>query len=149
MILDGPWDMINLKKSVKFQIGIATIPSINGHSVSQTAGSGFGISKTTKDPQDAWLAITALTDPVAEQYLAANGRAFTARKAQQKYWYINAVPGAEQVLSYQQNNSVPYLTTPNWTQVETLSQNYLTTIVNQGGSASKALNTIQQLATSQ
>lgn len=149
MILDGPWDMINLKKSVKFQIGITTIPSINGRSVSQTAGSGFGISKTTKDPQDAWLAITALTDPAAEQYLAANGRAFTARIAQQKYWYINAVPGAEQVLSYQQKNSVPYLTTPNWTQVETLSQNYLTTIVNQGGSASKALNTIQQLATSQ
>ena len=50
MYTDGPWDMINLKTSVKFNMGIATIPSINGHSISQTAGSGFGISKTAKDP---------------------------------------------------------------------------------------------------
>ena len=28
MFLDGPWDMINLKNSVKFKIGIATIPAL-------------------------------------------------------------------------------------------------------------------------
>jgi ABC-type glycerol-3-phosphate transport system substrate-binding protein len=145
--LDGPWDMINLKNSVKFKMGIATIPAINGHSISQTAGSGFGIAKTAKDPQDAWLAITALTDPAAEQYLATVGRAYPGRIAQQKYWFANAVPGAQKVLTYQENSSVPFLTTPNWNQVETLSQNYLTTIVNEGGSASKALATIQQLST--
>src|SRR5262249_24367682 len=49
MFNDGPWDMINLKTSVKFKMGIATMPSINGHSISHTAGSGFGISKTAKD----------------------------------------------------------------------------------------------------
>src|ERR1019366_4915684 len=149
MTLDGPWDMINYKTSVKFKFGIATIPSINGHSISETAGSGFGISNTTKDPQDAWLAIQVLTSPEAEQYLASGGRAFAARVAQQKFWYANAVAGSESVLSYQQHSSVPFLTTPNWNQVNNLAKQYLTSIVNSGGSAAQALATIQQQATSQ
>ncbi|HVA89384.1 MAG TPA: sugar ABC transporter substrate-binding protein [Chloroflexota bacterium] len=149
MFLDGPWDMINLKNSVKFPMGIATIPSVNGDSVSQTAGSGFGVSTTTKDPQDAWLAISVLTSPAAEQYLATSGRAFSARVAQQPYWYKNAVPGAQQVLSYQQTHSVPFLTTKNWNEVETLIQQYGTDVVNDGSSAAKALATVQQQANSQ
>jgi multiple sugar transport system substrate-binding protein len=146
MYTDGPWDMINLKTSVKFKMGIATIPSIAGHSISQTAGSGFGISKAAKDPTDAWLAISALTDPAAEQYLATVGRAYPGRVADQKYWYANAVPGAQQVLEYQQNHAVPFATTANWQQVEDLTQTYLTPIANSGGNVAAALAKIQQLA---
>lgn len=149
MYIDGPWDMVNLKSSVKFPMGIATIPTVNGNSISVTAGSGFGISKTTKYPDDAWKAISVLTSAAAEQYLGTVGRAFPARVAQQKYWYANAVPGAQQILSWQQQHSVPYLTTPNWNAVETLTQQYGTSVVNGGGSAADALKTVQQQANSQ
>ena len=140
--------MINLKTSVKFKMGIATIPSINGHSISQTAGSGFGISKTTKDPPGCLACDHGAHQPGGGA-VPRHGRAFPRRVAQQKYWYANAVPGAKQVLSYQQTFVGAIPTTPNWNQVETLSQNYLTTIVNEGGSCAAALATIQQLATSQ
>jgi hypothetical protein len=53
------------------------------------------------------------------------------------------------VLSYQQKSSVPFLTTKNWNQVNNLAKQYLTSVANDGGSAAKALATIQQQATSQ
>src|SRR6185312_11630033 len=43
MVIDGPWQLINLKNSVKFTIGLAPVPAGAGGSISVTAGSGFGI----------------------------------------------------------------------------------------------------------
>ncbi len=36
---------------------------------------------------DAVKAIEGLTSPTAEQFLSSEGRAFSARTAQQKYWF--------------------------------------------------------------
>ncbi|HXT36242.1 MAG TPA: hypothetical protein VN837_11755, partial [Chloroflexota bacterium] len=74
------------------------------------------------------------------------GRAYPGRVADQKYWYANAVPGAQKVLEYQQNHALPFATTANWQQVEDLTQTYLTPIANSGGNVAAALAKIQQLA---
>jgi ABC-type glycerol-3-phosphate transport system substrate-binding protein len=148
MIVDGPWDLINYKASVKFDFGIAPIPSQNGKSITVVAGSGFGISPTTKHPDDAWLAITELTSPEAEQYLATSGRAYSARKANQNAWYTHAVPGSKTVLNYSLSSphAVPYVTTTNWQQVNDLALKYAVAAINGGQSPASALQTIQSQA---
>ncbi|HMK96136.1 MAG TPA: hypothetical protein VK425_01250 [Acidimicrobiales bacterium] len=132
--IDGPWDMINDIAAVKagierFQIGIAPLPAgPSGKSVSILAGSGFGISKDLfknhsgmSQPEllsDAIKAIEGLTSPQAEQFLSTEGRAFSARPAQQKYWFqtvaAQGVPNAQAAMGYQLQNSVAYVTTNKW-----------------------------------
>lgn len=132
--LDGPWDMINDIAAVKagiekFQIGIAPLPAgAGGASVSLLAGSGFGISKNLYKNHpgvdksqlfaDAVKAIEGLTSVPAEQFLSTEGRAFSARTAQQKYWFrtvaSQGVPNAVSAMDYQLKDSVGYVTTNKW-----------------------------------
>jgi ABC-type glycerol-3-phosphate transport system substrate-binding protein len=146
MIVDGPWDLINDKANAKFDFGIAPIPTMSQGSVSVVAGSGFGISTTTQHPDDCWKAISVLTGPEAEQYLASSGRAFAARTAQQQYWYKNAVPGAETTLNYALQHSVPETTTANWNEVSTLFNQYGVQVLSGHLSAATALANIQNQA---
>jgi len=148
MIVDGPWDLINYKDTVKFDFGIAPIPSQHGKSITVVAGSGFGIAPTSKHKDDAWLAITALTGPDAEQYLATTGRAYSARKANQNAWYTHAVPGSKPVLNYSLSgaHAIPYRTTSNWQQVNDLALKYGVAAVNGGQSPESVLQTIQSQA---
>jgi ABC-type glycerol-3-phosphate transport system substrate-binding protein len=134
MYLDGPWDLINDIASVKsgienFKIGVAPLPvGPSGKSVSILAGSGFGISKDLyrNHPgmnkaellSDAVKAIEGLTSPTAEQFLSSEGRAFSARTAEQKYWFSTV--GAQGVgnsttdMDAALQNSVAYVTTNKW-----------------------------------
>ncbi|MBA2394827.1 MAG: sugar ABC transporter substrate-binding protein [Ktedonobacteraceae bacterium] len=144
MIVDGPWDLINFKSSAKFSIGTVPVPALSKGQVTVTAGSGFGISTTTKNADAAWKAISVLTGPDAEQYLANSGRAFSARTAQQQYWYKNAVPDAESTLTYANARAVPEVTTASWNQAQTLFQQYGVKVVAGQQTAASALSTIQQ-----
>lgn len=138
MYVDGPWDMINDIAAVKagienFKIGMAPLPvGPSGKSVSILAGSGFGISADIyrNHPgmnkaelfSDAVKAIEGLTSPTAEQFLSTEGRAFSARVAQQKYWFdtvaAQGVPGAQSGMDYSLLNSVAYVTTDKWNGTE-------------------------------
>jgi ABC-type glycerol-3-phosphate transport system substrate-binding protein len=148
MVVDGPWDLINAKANAKFPFGIAPIPALSQGQTTVVAGSGFGISTTCQYPDDAWKAISVLTGPDAEQYLAANGRAFAARTAQQQYWYKNAVPGAETTLNYALAHSVPEITTDNWNEASTLFTQYGVKVFSGQQSAASALADIQDQASS-
>lgn len=148
MLVGGPWSLINFKASAKFPFGIAPIPSQPQGETSVVAGSGFGISTTCQYPDDAWKAISVLTGPDAEQYLASNGRAFAARTAQQQYWYKNAVPGADTTLNYALAHSVPEVTTSNWNEASTLFTQYGVKVLSGQQSAASALADIQDQASS-
>ena len=69
-------------------------------------------------------AISVITSPAAEQYLGTLGRAFPARTAQQKYWYKNAVPGAQTAMDAALQGAAPYLTTTKWNAVSQLFMQY-------------------------
>jgi ABC-type glycerol-3-phosphate transport system substrate-binding protein len=143
MVVDGPWDLINDKAVAKFKFGIVPIPKGTKGSVTFTAGSGFGISTTTKHSAEAWKAITMLTGPQAEQYLASAGRAFAARKAYQQYWYKNAVPGAQTALQAALASAVPYKITPQWSNISFSLFKYGISAFNGQMSAKDALQAVQ------
>jgi ABC-type glycerol-3-phosphate transport system substrate-binding protein len=78
--------------------------------------------------------------------LATQGRAFSARTAQQQYWYKNAVPGAETTLKQAISESVPFVTTPNWNQAETLITQYGVNVLSGQQTAAQALQQVQTQA---
>lgn len=149
MVIDGPWDLINDKAVVKFQFGIAPMPAGSKGSITFVAGSGFGISTTSQHQADDWKAISVLTGATAEQYLASAGRAFSARTAQQTYWYQNAVPGAQAAMNETLATSVPYLTTANWNEVSTLLAQDGLQVLDGQVSAATVLKNVQTQANSQ
>ncbi|MFZ0215350.1 MAG: extracellular solute-binding protein [Candidatus Dormiibacterota bacterium] len=146
MVVDGPWDMINDKASVKFHFGIAPLPTVNGASKTLVAGSGFGIANTCPDKNNAIKALSVMTGTTAEQYLATQGRAFAARTAQQTYWYQNAVSGSQAPLQAALQNAKPYTTTKNWQQVDQLATQYGVAALNGSESPSSVLQTVQSQA---
>ncbi|MDR6289215.1 MULTISPECIES: ABC transporter substrate-binding protein [Inquilinus] len=149
MYFDGPWSLINKRKSVTFHIGLAPVPAGKSGSVTLTAGSGFGIAKTSQHKQEAWEAIQILTGPEAEQYLASEGRAFAARTEQQKYWYdvaASGVAGAREAISFALQNAKPYRTTANWNTVAELLEQYVPLAFGGSQTGPQVLDTVQSLA---
>lgn len=146
MSIDGPWSLINTRKNVKFTLGIAPLPSVNGVSRTVSAGSGFGISSNCPDKESAWKAITVLTGTGAEQYLAEQGRAFPARKAQQTFWYKNAMPGAKDTMDTALATAKPFLTSANWDRVAQLMVQYGIPALNGSTPPANALQTVQSQA---
>jgi len=150
MYVDGPWSLISKKKDVKFPIGIVPMPAGPQGSQSVTAGSGFGISASSKHKDEAWQAIQVITSPEAEEYLAKQGRALPARTAQQSFWFDFAakdVEGAKDGIAYAMQHSKPYPIGNGWNGVEALMSQYLPLALSGSEPAAKTLATIQSLAT--
>lgn len=146
MLVDGPWDIINFKGQVKFKLGIAPVPTGSKGSITTSAGSGFGISRDCKTPDQAWKAIQVLTGPDAEKYLATQGRAFAARKADQQYWYQTAGSSFRGPLEAALKNAVPFKTTTNWNQADNLMLRYGVAAMNGQMSGAEALQQVQSQA---
>ncbi len=149
MYVTGPWEVINIRKSSSFPVGIAPLPAGKAGSVTFTAGSGFGINKTGPHKDLAWKAIQALTGPEAEQYLASQGRAFPARIAQQGQWYdvaAQGVTGARETIEAALKTAQPYRTTPNWNTVSELLEQYAPLAFSGSQSGAEVLSTVQNLA---
>jgi len=150
MYVDGPWQMINLKKKAQFAIGVVPLPVRAAGSITVSAGSGFGIATTGQHKDAAWKAIQVMTGPEAEKYLAENGRALPARTGSQKYWFDTAaqnVVGASEAITTALKTARPYVTTPNWATVAALFEQYAPLAFSGSEEPAKVLETIQQLAT--
>lgn len=151
MYVDGPWNLINVAASAKFRVGLTPLPIGSAGSVSLVAGSGFGIARSSQHKEAAWKAIQVLTSPEAESYLASQGRAFPARIAQQNEWYnvtANNVIGAKAAIDEALKTAKPYVTTANWSTVDTLFEQYAPLAFGGERKPNKILKTIQQLAVS-
>jgi ABC-type glycerol-3-phosphate transport system substrate-binding protein len=149
MYVDGPWQLINIKKKANFTVGMAPVPVRDAGSISISAGSGFGISTTTPHKDEAWKAIQVMTGPDAEKYLAEQGRAFAARRDFQKYWYDTAaqgVVGVQDALPAALKTAEPYVTTPNWSSVASLFEQYAPLAYGGSEKPEKVLETVQNLA---
>ena len=146
MVVDGPWQLVNVMDQAQFEVGVAPIPAGDSGSHSQVAGSGFGISQTCPDPEKALQAIAVLTGPEALQYLAEQGRAFPARTAQQDSWFSPELAGAKDGLLAAIKNGVPAPATENYQQVNQLFMQYGVEAVNGQQSVPDFLNSVQQQA---
>lgn len=95
-LVGGPWLMINFVDTADFQIGVATLPVGPNGGGTYSAGSGFGISSTCSQPEQAFAAISAMTSEEQLSTLAEQGRAFPSRTASQQVWYDNVgIDGAQ------------------------------------------------------
>ncbi len=137
MRIDGPWDMIFDLSSLKsgtanFKVGIAPLPvGPNSKSVSILAGSGFGISPDLYKNHPGMNKSVLLSDAMKKQLIEgltslgggtvpspAQGRAFSACTAQQKYWFSTVeglgVANVTANMDAALQNSVGYVTTNKW-----------------------------------
>ena len=146
MVIDGPWQLVNVKKQAQFEVGVLPIPAGDKGSHSQVAGSGFGISQTCPDPQKALQAIAVITGPEALQYLAEQGRAYPARTAQQDSWFRPDLANAKEGLKAAIDNSVTSPATENYTQVSQLFTQYGVQAVNGQQPVPEFLSAVQQQA---
>ncbi|WP_064693102.1 ABC transporter substrate-binding protein [Rhizobium aegyptiacum] len=150
MYVDGPWSIIGMKDKAEFKIGLTTLPRADAKELAAvTAGSGFGISTTSKNKDAAWKAIQVLTSPEALQYLAEQGRALPARTASQSSWYKVAakdITNGGEALDYSLAHSVPYVITNNWAAVENLFNQYFPPAFGGSADAKQTMESIQSLA---
>lgn len=146
MVVDGPWQLVNVMGQAAFEVGVAPIPAGDAGSRSPVAGSGFGISQTCEEPEAAMRAIAVLTGPEALQYLAEQGRAYPARTAQQEAWFSPELAGAKEGLQAAIASGVTSPATENYTQVSQLFTQYGVQAVNGQQAVPDFLNTVQQQA---
>ncbi|WP_427175277.1 ABC transporter substrate-binding protein [Arthrobacter sp. 92] len=144
MKVDGPWSVIGLRDQVKFHVGLAPMPAGPGGSKSYTLGSGFGISKSCKNPDAAFQAIASMTGQKALTALAATGRAYPSRLAAQDAWYQAAnIPGARETLEFAVTHSTPLITAKNWVKAADLYSRFGVQVLNGGMSVDEAMKQVQ------
>lgn len=144
MYLDGPWQLINARATVNFDVGLTTLPSIDGRSITTMSGTGFGITESCDHPEEAWKAISVIIGPEAQQYIADEGRGFPAYLDAQEYWYETAgVEGAREVIETALETVDPYPTPPGWQQVTALLNQYSTEAFSGARSAAEVLEIVQ------
>ncbi len=144
MDVDGPWQIGFVKQQAKFEVGIAPMPAGPNGTASPVNGSGFGISASCPYPDQALKALSVLTGPDALAYLGEAGRAYPARTAQQDTWYQGDLKSAKAPLTEAIKTGEPYRSTPNWTQVSQLFQQYGVPALNGQQTAQQFLTTVQQ-----
>jgi ABC-type glycerol-3-phosphate transport system substrate-binding protein len=144
MSLDGPWDLINAREQAKFQVGIAPMPAGASGSKTWSDGSGFGVTKDCKDPDEAFQAVSVMIGADAENYLGKLGRAYPALISAQNSWYEgNKTQDVKPVMDYSLTNSIPYTTTPKWQQVVTTFAKQAVATYNGQGSVDDLLTQTQ------
>jgi multiple sugar transport system substrate-binding protein len=144
MSLDGPWDLINAREQAKFKVGIAPMPAGAAGSKTWSDGSGFGVTRDCKSPDQAFKAVSVMVGADAENYLGKLGRAYPALISTQNSWYEgNNTQDVKPVMDYSLTNSIPYTTIPKWQQVVTTFSKQAVATYNGQGSVNDLLSQTQ------
>lgn len=126
LTVEGPWSLLDIQSKAKFAVGLATLPAGPNGGETVSAGSGFGIGKTCKDPEAAFTAIQTMTGETVLTSLAEQGRAFPARTATQPAWLENAadVVSVNEVMEAAQASAIPAPSSPHADQFNQLMSQY-------------------------
>ncbi|AZH84778.1 sugar ABC transporter substrate-binding protein [Plantibacter sp. PA-3-X8] len=140
--VDGPWSLINTKAKATFDVGVVTLPA-GSAPTTFSAGSGFGVSKECKYPEQAYQAITTMTSEDVLSTLGKEGRAFPARTTAQGAWFDNAgIDGVEESFAAAQDGSVPLPGNKNSDQLAQLMSQYAIQAMNGQQSGAEVLDQI-------
>ncbi len=143
MYTDGPWSLISQKAKVEFDLGVTTLPSGTSGPSTFAAGSGFGVSKQCKYPEQAFKAVQTMTSEKVLTELAKEGRAFPGRTAAQSAWYSSAgIDGAEPALKAALAKSSPLLGNKQSDQLSQLFTQYALQAVNGQTSGKETMSSI-------
>ena len=144
MRLDGPWDLINARQQAKFKVGIAPMPAGASGSKTWSDGSGFGVTKDCKNPDEAFQAVSVMVGADAEKYLGNAGRAYPALISTQSSWYEgNKTQDVKPIMDASLQSAVPFATTPTWQQVVTTFAKQAVATYNGQGSVDDLLSQTQ------
>jgi multiple sugar transport system substrate-binding protein len=117
MHVDGPWQFINIKENSDFEWDVAPLPAGPAGSVTPAAGSGFGISNTTENPDAAWEALKILTSTGSLEKLVKAGRGYPARQSAVPT-FENPPPDnvdvVQKILVSDIGEARPFVTTTTW-----------------------------------
>jgi multiple sugar transport system substrate-binding protein len=126
MYLNGPWQFINMRSKMKDDWDITTLPKGKAGAISTVAGSGFGISTSTKYPKEAWEVVKALTSTEGLKKVAASGRGYPGRKsAVEAFYKKDALPQHQEIIGEQLKTAKPFRTNPTWQEIVTQFQSSL------------------------
>jgi ABC-type glycerol-3-phosphate transport system substrate-binding protein len=118
MYISGPWQFINMRSKMKNDWDIAPLPKGKAGAISWVAGSGFGISSSTKYPKESWEVLKALTSADSLKKVASAGRGYPGRKsAVEAFYKKDALPGHQEVIGEQLKTAKPYRTNPTWQEI--------------------------------
>lgn len=144
MVIDGPWQLINARNTVDFEVGLTTTPAIDGKSVTTMSGTGFGITQSCSNPTEAAQAISVIIGKDSQEYIAKEGRGFPAYKAAQQYWYeVADVPTAKAAIDKALETVDPFRTAPGWNRVNSLMQQYAVQAFNGQATPEEVLQQVQ------
>jgi multiple sugar transport system substrate-binding protein len=144
MSLDGPWSLINAREQAKFEVGIAPMPAGASGSKTWSDGSGFGVSRDCKNPDEAFKAVSVMVGAEAETYLGNAGRAYPALISTQNSWYEgNKTQDVKPIMDAALQSAVPYTTIPTWQQVVTTFSKQAVATYNGQGSVDDLLSQTQ------
>jgi multiple sugar transport system substrate-binding protein len=144
MALDGPWSLINAREQAKFEVGIAPMPAGASGSKTWSDGSGFGVSRDCKNPDEAFKAVSVMVGEEAETYLGNAGRAYPALISTQNSWYEgNKTQDVKPVMDAALQSAVPFTTIPTWQQVATTFSKQAVATYNGQGSVDDLLSQTQ------
>jgi multiple sugar transport system substrate-binding protein len=120
MFVTGPWNFVNARSKLKDEWDIALMPKGKAGSISWIAGSGFGISASTKYKDEAWQVLKYITSTEGLSKVAAAGRGYPGRNSAVQAFYRKDVPPPHQELvAKQATNAKPYRTNATWQEIDT------------------------------
>lgn len=124
MVHNGPWNFVNVRRNAKFNWDVTPMPKGKAGSLTTVAGSGFGISNTTKTPDESWKALKTITSQASLEKTAKAGRGYPGRKSAVPAFKVPDAPPknvdiVEQVLN--NDKMVRFLkTTTTWQETEVM-----------------------------
>jgi ABC-type glycerol-3-phosphate transport system substrate-binding protein len=118
MYTTGPWNFVNARSKLKDPWDVALLPKGKAGSISWVAGSGFGISSTTKNKNEAWQVVKYITSTEGLNKVAKAGRGYPGRASSLQSFYRTDVPPEHQpLIAKQAETGKPYRTNSTWQEI--------------------------------
>jgi ABC-type glycerol-3-phosphate transport system substrate-binding protein len=81
MIMDGPWDLPQLKKMIKFKWGITSLPEGPVKKATYLAGEHLAIFRQSKHPEEAWEFVKWIISPENQAFFSEKSGYLPVRKS--------------------------------------------------------------------
>lgn len=148
MYFDGPWRFVSIRQNAKFNWDVVPFPAGQAGSVPWVAGSGWGISSQSSNPDKAWELLAELTSTDSLKILYDAGRVFPARKSTFAKRTQTADPPQNagvvaKVLNGEIGAARPLITPAAYSEIVQAARQTLTPLFAESGDAAAALGDLQ------
>ena len=148
MYFDGPWRFVSIRQNAKFNWDMVPFPAGQAGSIPWVAGSGWGVSSQSRNPELAWRALKELTSTASLKILDDAGRVFPARQSTfAERGTSNAAPGnagmVDKMLRGEIGKARPLLTPPAYAEILQAAKQTITPLFVEAGGAAAAMADLQ------